>query len=92
MGKMDTPFTSAKSFRMPTVLLHRRTRIITLETGELPADHGRPGDIILQQQDDGWWTHFVADDGSLDSYDAPAETYNQALWTAKAAAEFDSAE
>ena len=32
----------------------------------------------------------IAEDGSVDKYDMPFPTYNEALWSAKAAAEFDA--
>lgn len=77
---------------MATIITHRRTRIVTLAAGESIASACAPGDIALEQEGDGWWTRFVADDGSVDSYDAPFATYNEALWAAKAAAEFAAAE
>ena len=73
---------------MPTVITHRRIRIVTLQGGECIADHCCAGDIAIAEAQDGWWTHFVGDDGEVDSYDAPFESYDKALWTAKAAAEF----
>jgi len=71
-----------------TVIKHRKTRIVTLAEGEAIAGHCRAGDIALVQDGAGWWTHFVGEDGAVDSYDAPFASYNKALWTAKAAAEF----
>lgn len=73
---------------MPTMITHRRTHIVTLEHGECIGDHCRAGDIAITKAEDGWWTHFVGENGEVDSYDAPFESYNKALWTAKAAAEF----
>lgn len=61
---------------------------MTLAAGEAIADHCRAGDIVLVQDDADWWTHFVGEDGAVDSYDQPFPSYNKALWTAKAAAEF----
>jgi len=61
---------------------------VTLAAGEAIADHCRAGDIVLVQDDADWWTHFVGEDGAVDSYDQPFPSYNKALWTAKAAAEF----
>lgn len=73
---------------MSTILKHRNTSIITLEPGEaLPADR-KSGDILLIPEAEKWWTHFVGEQGELESYDAPFDNYNKALWTAKAAAEF----
>lgn len=73
---------------MAKVINHRGIRIVTLEPDETIADYCNEGDILLVEDDDGWWTHFVGSDGETDSYDAPFENYNKALWTAKAAAEF----
>ncbi len=75
---------------MSTTIKHRNTNIVTLEQGESIAQQCRPGDIALVQDGDGWWTNFVGQNGKVDSYDAPFETYNKALWTAKAAAEFEA--
>jgi hypothetical protein len=77
---------------MATIVRHRNTNIVTLEEGELIEEHCKPGDIALVQQDNGWWTHFIGDDGQVDSYDEPFNTYNESLWAAKAAAEFAAAE
>lgn len=77
---------------MATTITHRRTNIVTLEEGEHIADECAPGDIALVQEDGGWWTHFVGEDGSVESYDEAYPTYNQALWAAKAVAEYSSAE
>lgn len=75
---------------MATKIKHRKTTIFTLEAGESIDALCRPGDIAIVRQSDGWWTHFVGEDGQVESYDVAFETYNQALGTAKAAAEFDA--
>lgn len=75
---------------MATTIRHRSTDIVTLEEGERIADKCVPGDIALVQENGGWWTHFIGEDGSVDSYDEAYPTYNQALWAAKAAAEYSS--
>lgn len=75
---------------MPTITRHRNTNIVTLQPGEAIAALCRPGDIALTQDEQGWWTSFVGEDGAIERYDAPFDSYNQALWTAKAAAEFDA--
>lgn len=75
---------------MPTTIKHRNTNIVTLAPGETVAASCRPGDIALVPDGDGWWTKFVGENGEVDSYDAPFDSYNKALWTAKAAAEFDA--
>ena len=75
---------------MPTVIKHRKTKIVTLAAGETTAEHCGVGDIALVQDDAGWWTHFVGENGAIDSYDVPFDSYNKALWAAKAAAEFSA--
>ena len=73
---------------MATVVSHRRVNIVVLDDGEAIADHCRAGDIAIAAAADGWWTSFVGEDGEIDSYDQPYASYNEALWAAKAAAEF----
>ena len=73
---------------MATIIKHRRVNIVVLDPGEAIAGHCGPGDIAIRAASDGWWTSFVASDGSIDSYDQPYRSYNEALWAAKAAAEF----
>ena len=73
---------------MASVVRHRKTNIVVLDEGEPIAGHCGPGDIAICAAADGWWTSFVAADGSIDSYDRPYPSYNEALWAAKAAAEF----
>ena len=46
------------------------------------------GDIAIEHRPDGWWTSFVGELGEADAYDEPYPSYNEALWAAKAAAEF----
>lgn len=75
---------------MATRIKHRGINIVTLEPGDSIGALCAPGDIVLEQEGAGWWTRFVGDDGSVESYDAPFENYNKALWTAKAAAEFQA--
>ncbi|MBI1890534.1 MAG: hypothetical protein HYS18_07810 [Burkholderiales bacterium] len=75
---------------MPHKIKHRKTTIVTLEAGELIAEHCRPGDIAIVRESDGWWTHFVGEDNEIESYDVAFETYGKALGAAKAAAEFDA--
>lgn len=77
---------------MPTTLSHRRVNIVTLTQGETISEHCRAGDIALVQDEKGWWPHFVGEGGLSDTYDEPFPSYNQALWAAKAAAEYASAE
>jgi hypothetical protein len=75
---------------MAKVITHRGIRIVTLEPNETIAQFCEDGDIALIEEPDGWWTHFVGPDGETQSYDAAFESYNKALWTAKAAAEFSA--
>ena len=75
---------------MATILKHVGVRIVTLQPGDILAAVCKPGDIVLEEDAAGWWTRFVAEDGSVDSYDAAFPNYNKALWTAKAAAEFQA--
>jgi hypothetical protein len=73
---------------MATIVRHRKVNIVILGEGEQIADLCHPGDIAINHADDGWWASFIAEDGAIDSYDIPYPTYNEALWAAKAAAEF----
>lgn len=73
---------------MPTILTHRKVKIIVLVKGEDFNTHARPSCIVLHEDEQGWWTKFVDAQGQIDSYDEPYASYQQALWAAKAAAEF----
>ena len=73
---------------MASIIRHRRVNIVVLDAGEAIESTCGPGDIAISTAADGWWNSFVAIDGSIDSYDRPYSTYNEALWAAKAAAEF----
>ena len=73
---------------MATIVTHRKVKIVVLDKGEAIDGHCKPGDIAITAADDGWWTSFVGDDGVVDSYDLPYASYLEALWAAKAAAEF----
>lgn len=75
---------------MSTTIVHRRIKIVTLDPGESIAAHCAPEDIALVQEGNGWWVHFVGEDGVSDTYDAPFGSYKEAVWAAKAAAEFTS--
>ena len=75
---------------MATISRHRGVRILTLEAGDDLAALRAPGDIVLEKDGAGWWTRFVDEEGKVESYDAAFESYNKALWTAKAAAEFQA--
>jgi hypothetical protein len=73
---------------MVTVVKHRKVNIVVLGPDEPIATHCAPGDIAIVAAADGWWNHFIGSDGAIDSYDRPYHSYNEALWAAKAAAEF----
>lgn len=73
---------------MATVVRHRQTNIVILDQGEAIAGHCGPGDIAISCGAGGWWNSFVDADGMVDSYDIPYASYQEALWAAKAAAEF----
>ena len=75
---------------MSTSIQHRTINIVTLQPGESISDQCGPGDIVIVQDDAGWWTNFVDENGEIDGYDAPFDSYNKALSTAKAAAEFSA--
>lgn len=75
---------------MPKRIIHRRVGIVTLEPGERIADHCEPEEIALVPGAEGWWVHFVADDGTSETYDEAFESHDKAMWAAKAAAEFSS--
>ena len=75
---------------MPTTIVHRRINIVTLAHGESMSAYCKPDDIALVPDGNNWWVHFIGEDGSSETYDAPYESYNHALWAAKAAAEFTS--
>lgn len=84
------PITFMKRDKMATIIKHHGVNIVTLSDGDTVAAICGPGDIVLEQDGAGWWTRFVDEDGEVESYDAPFESYNKALWTAKAAAEFQA--
>lgn len=77
---------------MTITLRHYGIRILTLESGEGIHNVCEPGDIVLEQDAEGWWTRFVTEAGEIESYDSPFESYQKAMWTAKAAAEFQAEE
>lgn len=74
---------------MATRIQHRKTTIVSLEKGENVLEHCASGDIAVCEREDGWWTSFVGENGEISDYDEPFASYNKALWTAKAAAEFE---
>jgi hypothetical protein len=54
------------------------------------AHHCPPGHTAIREQGDGWWLYFVDSDGSIDGYDSPFASHAEALWAARAAAEFSA--
>ncbi|MGV7207316.1 hypothetical protein ACLB1G_05620 [Oxalobacteraceae bacterium A2-2] len=73
---------------MAKVIKHRKVNIVVLEPGEGLEQHARAGDIVLLSDDEGWWVRFVGGDGKIDCYGEPFPSEKEALWTAKAAAEY----
>jgi hypothetical protein len=73
---------------MATVVQHRNVNLVSLKAHEPLAAHCGPGDIAIAVAADGWWLHFIGRDGAVNSYDRPYASYNEALWAAKAAAEY----
>jgi hypothetical protein len=73
---------------MATIVKHRNVNIVILEEGEQIAALCGPGDIAISAHEDGWWNSFVDADGTIERYDLPYSSYNEALWAAKAAAEY----
>lgn len=74
----------------PHAILHRGITIATLAAGQQIAQHCAPGQTAIREQDDGWWLYFVDIDGSIDGYDSAFASHAEALWAAKAAAEFSA--
>ncbi|MYM74000.1 hypothetical protein GTP56_17605 [Duganella sp. FT134W] len=73
---------------MADVIKHRKVKIVVLAAGEEIGAHCREGDIAILADSTGWWIKFVGAGGHLDCYGDPYPSYNEALWSAKAAAEF----
>ncbi|AQR69467.1 hypothetical protein BZG29_14810 [Janthinobacterium sp. LM6] len=71
-------------------IIHRGIRIATLAAGDAIESHCAPGQTAIREQGDGWWLYFVDDDGKVDGYDRPFASHAEALWAAKAAAEFSA--
>jgi hypothetical protein len=77
-----------KGGNMVNTIRHRRVNIVVLERNEEIAAHCSEGDIAILSDDEGWWIKFVGAAGHIDCYGEPYPSYNEALWSAKAAAEF----
>lgn len=74
----------------PEHIIHRGISIATLAAGQSIETHCAPGQTAIREQADGWWLYFVDEDGKVDGYDSPFASYAEALWAAKAAAEFSA--
>lgn len=73
---------------IPPLITHRGTSITTLSGSQSVDTHCAPGHIAILEQGDGWWLYFVDEDGNVDGYESPFASHAEALWAAKAAAEF----
>jgi hypothetical protein len=73
---------------MATVIKHHSVKIVLLDDTEQIAGLCNPGDIAIVTDASGWWLKFVGEGGHVDCYGEPYPSYNEALWSAKAAAEF----
>ncbi|KQX01978.1 hypothetical protein ASC94_05240 [Massilia sp. Root418] len=73
---------------MANKITHRGVAIVTLEDGEAVLEHCKPNCIAIRHDDAGWWTCFVGPNGEVDDYDQPFPSRDQAVWAAKAAAEY----
>lgn len=74
----------------PEHIIHRGIRIATLASSQDVVAHCAPGQTAIREQGDGWWLYFVDEDGKVDGYDSPFASHAEALWAAKAAAEFSA--
>ncbi|CAN7401554.1 hypothetical protein LJR289_002429 [Pseudoduganella sp. LjRoot289] len=73
---------------MANKITHRGVSIVTLADGEAMLEHCTSNSIAIRHDDQGWWTCFVGENGEVDNYDQPFPSRDQAIWAAKAAAEF----
>lgn len=73
---------------MAKVIKHHGVDIVVLEDGEAISGLCGPGDIAIVSDAQGWWLKFVGEGDSVDCYGEPYPSYNEAMWAAKAAAEF----
>ncbi|MRW88681.1 hypothetical protein GJ699_01620 [Duganella sp. FT80W] len=73
---------------MADIIKHRKVNIVILAQDEEIGGHCREGDIAILSDAAGWWIKFIGADGHIDCYGDPYPSYNEALWSAKAAAEF----
>jgi hypothetical protein len=71
-------------------IIHRGITISILTAGEEIETRCAAGHMAIREQADGWWLYFVDEDGSVSGYDSPFASQKEALWSAKAAAEFSA--
>lgn len=71
-------------------IIHRGITISTLTADQDIARHCAPGHTAIREQADGWWLYFVDEDGTVSGYDTPFASQKEAMWAAKAAAEFSA--
>ena len=74
----------------PEHIIHRGITIATLAPSDAIETHCAPGQTAIREQGDGWCLYFVDEDGKIDGYDSPFASHAEALWAAKAAAEFSA--
>ncbi|MBE3024650.1 hypothetical protein GQ37_006415 [Janthinobacterium sp. BJB1] len=74
----------------PQHIIHHGITIATLKADQAVETHCAPGHTAIREQADGWWLYFVDEDGTIDGYDSPFASHAEALWAAKAAAEFSA--
>ena len=75
---------------IPHLITHRGISIATLASSDPIESHCAPGHTAIREQADGWWLYFVDEDGKVDGYESPFSSHAEALWAAKAAAEFSA--
>ena len=73
---------------MTTVIVHRKVNIVVLAADETIDACCKLGDIAIVAHTDGWWNNFIDRSGAVHGYDRPYASYDEALWAAKAAAEY----
>lgn len=73
---------------MASEIMHCGVAIVTLEDGEAVREQCKSACIAIRHDDAGWWTCFVSQDGDVEDYDQPFPSRDQAVWAAKAAAEY----
>jgi len=73
-----------------SAIIHRGITISTLAADQEVETHCAPGHTAIREQADGWWLYFVDHDGTVAGYDIPYASHAEALWAARAAAEFSA--